>query len=99
MSHTSIALSANHSFPTTSRKRPSYMFGWQIWLMGVLAAGISGGANGVMTGFTAMGIDSEHFNMHGELHNTLMIAGVSAMMSTIIGVAAYLKQSPLPKEQ
>ena len=75
------------------------MFGWQIWLMGILAAAISGGANGVITGFTAMGIDSVHFNMQGELHNTLTIAGVSAMMSSIIGVAAYLKQSPLPKEQ
>jgi hypothetical protein len=99
MSHTSIALSANHSLSRTSRKMPSCMFGWQIWIMGILAAGISGGANGVITGFTAMGIDSVHFNMQGEIHNTLMIAGVSAMMSSIIGVAAYLKQSPLPKEQ
>ena len=28
--------------------------------------------------------------------STLAIAGVSALMSSIIGVAAYLKQSPLP---
>ena len=26
------------------------------------------------------------------------IAGVSAIMSSLIGVAAYLKQSPLPSE-
>src|ERR1700686_1337052 len=70
VSHTSITLRANHSLSATSRNTPSFMFGWQIWLMGILAAGISGGANGVITGFAAMGIDSEHFNMHGELHNT-----------------------------
>jgi hypothetical protein len=99
MSHTSIALSANHSLSRTSRKGLSCMFGWQIWLMGILAAGISGGANGVITGFAAMGIDSVHFNMQGELRNTLMIAGVSAIMSSVTGVAAYLKQSPVPKEQ
>ena len=71
---------------------------WQIWLKGILAAGISGGANGVITGFAAVGIDPQHFNLQAGLRSTLAIAGVSAMMSAIIGVAAYLKQSPLPKE-
>jgi hypothetical protein len=70
----------------------------QIWLRGVLAAGISGGANGVITGFAAVGIDPQHFNLQAGLRSTLAIAGVSALMSSIIGVAAYLKQSPLPKE-
>jgi len=71
---------------------------WQIWLRGVLAAAIAGGANGVITGFAAVGIDPEHFNLQAGLRSTLAIAGVSALMSAIIGVAAYLKQSPLPKE-
>ncbi|MGD0907683.1 MAG: hypothetical protein ABSA96_08885 [Candidatus Acidiferrales bacterium] len=68
----------------------------QTWLKGIAAAGIAGGANGVITGFAAVGIDPQHFNLQAGLHSTLAIAGVSALMSAIIGVAAYLKQSPLP---
>ena len=71
---------------------------FKTWLLGVAAAGIAGGANGVITGFAAVGIDPEHFNLRAGLHSTLTIAGISALMSSIIGVAAYLKQSPLPNE-
>ena len=69
---------------------------WQTWLKGLLAAGIAGGANGVITGFAAVGIDPEHFNLQKGLRSTLTIAGASALMSAIIAVAAYLKQSPVP---
>ena len=75
------------------------MGNWGIWMRGVCAAGIAGGANGVMTGFAAVGIDPSHFNLQAGLHATLGIAGASAAMSAMIGVAAYLKQSPLPKEK
>jgi hypothetical protein len=71
---------------------------WQTWLKGIAAAAIAGGANGVITGFAAVGIDPAHFNLQAGLRSTLAIAMVSAVMSAIIGVAAYLKQSPLPKE-
>lgn len=74
------------------------MSNWEIWLRGALAAAIAGGANGVITGFAAVGIDPSHFNLQAGLHSTLAIAGASALMSGIIGVSAYLKQSPLPKE-
>jgi hypothetical protein len=72
------------------------MFRAEIWLRGLLAAVISGGANGVITGFAAIGIDPTHFNLAAGFVHTLSLAGVSAVMSGIIGVAAYLKQSPLP---
>lgn len=68
----------------------------EVWAKGLLAAAIAGAANGVITGFAAMGIDPQHFNLQAGLKSTLAIAGVSAMMSGMIGVAAYLKQSPLP---
>jgi hypothetical protein len=45
-----------------------------------------------------VGIDPAHFNLQAGLRPTLAIAGVSALMSGIISIAAYLKQSPLPKE-
>ena len=70
----------------------------EVWAKGLLAAAIAGGANGVITGFAAVGIDPGHFNLQAGLKPTLAIAGVSAVMSALIGAAAYLKQSPLPSE-
>lgn len=71
----------------------------EVWAKGLLAAAVAGGANGVMTGFAAVGIDPGHFNLQAGLRPTLAIAGVSAIMSALIGVAAYLKQSPLPSDE
>jgi hypothetical protein len=70
----------------------------KLWGKGLLAAAIAGAANGVITGFAAVGIDPSHFNLQAGLRSTLAIAGVSAILSALIGVAAYLKQSPLPPE-
>jgi hypothetical protein len=69
-----------------------------VWAKGLLAASIAGAANGVITGFAAVGIDPAHFNLQAGLKPTLAIAGVSAAMSGLIGAAAYLKQSPLPSD-
>jgi hypothetical protein len=71
---------------------------WELWARGMGAAAIAGAANGAITGFAAVGIDPSHFNLQSGFHNTLAIASVSAAMSSVIGVAAYLKQSPLPPE-
>ena len=71
---------------------------FEIWMKGLAAAAIAGAANGIITGFAAVGIDPDKFNLQAGLRDTLAIAGVSAIMSGIIGVAAYLKQSPLPAE-
>ena len=71
----------------------------EVWLKGLLAAGIAGGANGVVTGFAAIGIDPNHFNLQAGLHHTLAIGGVSAAISAILGVALYLRQSPLPADK
>jgi hypothetical protein len=70
----------------------------EVWAKGLLAAAIAGAANGVITGFAAVGIDPGHFNLQAGLKSTLAIAGISALMSSLIGAAAYLKQSPLPSE-
>lgn len=70
----------------------------EVWAKGLLAASIAGAANGVITGFAAVGIDPAHFNLQAGLKATLALAGVSAAMSAIIGAAAYLKQSPLPSD-
>ncbi len=67
-----------------------------LWIKGLAAAAISGAANGVITGFAAVGIDPLRFNLQSGIKPTLTLASVSAMMSALIGTSAYLKQSPLP---
>jgi hypothetical protein len=69
----------------------------QIWLRGVLAAAISGAAGGVLTGFAAVGIDPQHFNLQAGMNATLHIGEAAALINAIIGVAAYLQKSPLPE--
>ncbi|HLW98751.1 MAG TPA: hypothetical protein VKR82_08905 [Candidatus Acidoferrales bacterium] len=74
------------------------MLRFEIWMKGMLTAAIAGAANGVITGFASVGIDPAHFNLQAGFRNTMAISAVSAGMSAIIAVAAYLKQSPLPPE-
>jgi len=75
----------------------------EVWGKGIAAAAIAGASNGMITGLAAAGIDPGHFNLQSGLRATLAVAGasaaMSAAMSAAIGVAAYLKQSPLPPEE
>jgi hypothetical protein len=71
---------------------------YHIWLKGILAAAISGAAGGVLTGFAAVGIDPQHFNLQAGMSATLRIAGAAALINAAIGVAAYLQKSPLPQD-
>ena len=69
-----------------------------IWFKGILAAAISGAAGGVLTGFAAVGIDPQHFNLQAEIGSTMRIGAAAALINAVIGVAAYLQKSPLPTE-
>ena len=69
----------------------------EIWLRGIIAAAISGGAGGVLTGFAAVGIDPQHFNLQAGVGATLHIGEAAALINAVIGVAAYLQKSPLPE--
>lgn len=71
---------------------------FELWLKGVVAAAISGAAGGVLTGFAAVGIDPQHFNLQSGTGATLRIAAAAALINSVIGVAAYLQKSPLPEE-
>lgn len=70
----------------------------QIWLKGLIAAAISGGAGGILTGLAAVGIDPQHFNLQAGIGATLRIAAAAALINAVIGVAAYLQKSPLPQD-
>jgi NAD(P)H-hydrate repair Nnr-like enzyme with NAD(P)H-hydrate dehydratase domain len=71
---------------------------FELWIKGVVAAAISGGAGGVLTGFAAVGIDPQHFNLQSGTGATLRIAVAAALINAVIGVAAYLQKSPLPND-
>jgi hypothetical protein len=71
---------------------------FEIWQKGLLAAGISGAAGGVLTGLAAVGIDPQLFNLQAGIGSTLRIGLAAAVINSVIGVAAYLQKSPLPEE-
>jgi hypothetical protein len=69
----------------------------QIWIRGMLAAAISGASGGILTGFAAVGIDPQHFNLQkAGIGSTMRIGLAAAVINAVIGVAAYLQKSPLP---
>lgn len=70
----------------------------EMWLKGLLAAAISGGSGGVLTGFAAVGIDPAHFNLQAGIGATFRIGVAAALINSVIGVAAYLQKSPLPQD-
>jgi hypothetical protein len=69
---------------------------FEIWIKGIVAAAISGGAGGVLTGLAAVGIDPQHFNLQTGMGATIHIGAAAALINAVIGVAAYLQKSPLP---
>ena len=69
---------------------------FELWLKGLVAAAISGGSGGILTGFAAVGIDPAHFNLQAGIGATFRIGMAAALINAVIGVAAYLQKSPLP---
>jgi hypothetical protein len=68
----------------------------EVWLKGIAAAAVSGGAGGILTGFAAVGIDPQHFNLQSGASATLRMGVAASLINSVIGVAAYLQKSPLP---
>lgn len=69
----------------------------EIWVYGIVAAFVGGGASAVTATVTASMIAPEKFNIHEQLGNFLTLAGFTFLVNGILSTAAYLKQSPLPK--
>lgn len=53
-------------------------------------------SGGILTGFAAVGIDPQHFNLQAGIGSTMRIGLAAAIINAVIGVAAYLQKSPLP---
>ena len=63
------------------------MFNWQLWVKGIISALISGG----VTGISMMALDPAAFNL-----SNLKKLGALFLVSAIVSVCNYLKQSPIP---
>jgi hypothetical protein len=63
---------------------------------GLLAAAISGAAGGSSAALGAMFTSPEHY--HANPSAFWQMVALSTAVSAVIGVAAFLKQSPLPPE-
>lgn len=68
-----------------------------VWLYGLVAAAINGGATSVTAGLTAIGIAPDKFNLGVELGNTLKMVGSVFVISSVLGAISYLSKSPLPQ--
>jgi len=70
----------------------------KLWLHGLIAAFIGGGAGAVSAGFASAMVAPGQFNLGGGLLGLLKLMGVTFIVSGAIAVAAYLKQSPVPDD-
>ena len=70
-----------------------------VWVRSLIAAAVSGAANGVTTAVAAVTIAPETFALDGAgLSPLVKLTIASAVIGAVTAVAAYLKQSPLPPE-
>lgn len=70
------------------------------WLYGLGSAAIGGGASAVTSGLTSMGFAPDKFNLanlSGVWH-LLALMAANFIISGLLSVFFYLRQSPLPPE-
>lgn len=71
---------------------------WGHWLYGLISGFIGGGASAISSFVANNFTDPKDFNLGSGLHHTLVNAGVNFLVAGGITAFAYLKQSPLPKD-
>lgn len=68
------------------------------WFCSLASAGISGIGGGIINGFAAMQIAPDHFNWQDPQKLVQMVLA-STICTAVIGVAMFLRQSPLPSPE
>lgn len=68
----------------------------KLWLKGLAAALIGGASAGITAGFAAAGVAPDSFNLSAGLPALFKLAGACAIVNSVLSMAAYLKQSPIP---
>lgn len=71
----------------------------KVWGWGLVSALVSGAGSGATIVAGAMTLSSQTFNVDSDynLGLTLKLFGIASVVGAVIGLANYLKQSPLPK--
>lgn len=68
-----------------------------VWLRGLFAAFVGGGAGAVASGFIAVAQTPEQYNLKEGLHNLLVMFFGCFVVTGIGHAAMYLQKSPLPE--
>jgi hypothetical protein len=70
----------------------------ELWLRNLAAAFVGGGAAAVTSGLTGMGFAPDKFNLNNAngIYNLLGLMLANFIVSGILSVMFYLRQSPLP---
>jgi len=74
-------------------------YDWDTWLMGIFRSVIGGGANGVIAGIAAMGLDPMQFNLSAGLGKELEMFGVSFFLAALVGMFTFLKTHEGPEPE
>lgn len=69
-------------------------FAWDDWFYGLVAAGISGGANAVYGAFGVAIIDPDHFKLGGT--DSFELAGMLFLFTGFVSMMNFLRTKALP---
>jgi len=71
---------------------------WGVWFYGLVSGFIGGGAGSIAAGFGGLITDPEHFSPAHGVRHLFTLMGITFLISGIMTAMAFLKQSPLPKD-
>lgn len=72
---------------------------WVVWFYGLGKASIGGGAGAVVSGLTSIGLAPDKFNLvdWAGASKVITMMAINFLVTAIISLVFYLKQSPLPE--
>lgn len=72
--------------------------GTSVWLHGLFAALIGGGASAVTSGIVLPGLSPSAYNFQGQIFPLFKAMAAMFIVNGLFSAFLYLKQSPLPAE-
>lgn len=71
----------------------------EIWLRGLIAAFVGGGASAVTSGIITPAIAPQAFNFHAQLSPLLQLMTALFLANGLLTAFAYLARSPVPQAE
>jgi hypothetical protein len=72
-------------------------YDWATWLIGIWRSIIQGASGSVVSSLTAMGIDSEHFNLGNGLHDVFKMIGTVFVVTGMFYMFVFLQTHGAPE--